>query len=201
MHTLSFFLGFSFYFSSPFISSWLQEPTVRLCVIFLKYADWRRAFIIAWGDVVGELGCDASAEDRAEKMLQALEATCRAMHVGDDANRSDESKAWSENLGHNIAFASSPLSFMSRLGIVRKCDKGPLRLGAEGAKFRRRLCTKRERPRVRRLLVKWVHLADAMEGIEAPRTCQDWVKQFGVLQQTMREHRAVLLRHCWGVGG
>ena len=184
---------------SLFLLLHTQEPTLRLIIIHLKYADWRRAFLIAWRGV-GMLGSEAIVDDRAELVLQALEATCRAQHLEGDDNLSDESKAWAKNLGHNIAFASSLLSFMSRLGIVRKCGKGPLRLGAEGAKFRRRLCTKRERPRVRRLLVKWVHLADAMEGIEAPRTCQDWVKQFGVLQKTMRKHRAVLLRHCWGVG-
>ena len=147
---------------------------------------------------MGELGCDASAEDRAEKVLQALEATCHAMCLGDDEEHSDRSKAWADNLGHNIAFVSSPLSFLARLGIVRKCAKGPLRIGSEHAKFRRRLCTKRERPRVRRLLVKWVLLADAIGCTEAPKTCQDWVKQFGNLQQKMREHRAVLLRR-WGV--
>ena len=204
--SLSFSLSFSlflflsrFLFLSlpPLISPWLQEPTLRLCVIFLKYADWRRAFIVAWKDV-GELGCDASAEDRAGKVLQALEATCRAMHLGDDENRSDESKAWADNLGHHIAYVSSPLSFLARLGVVRKCDKGPLRLGSESAKFRRRLCAKSERLRVRRLLVKWVHLADAIGCVEAPKTCQDWVEQFGNLQQTMREHRAALLRR-WGV--
>ena len=143
---------------------------------------------------MGELGCDASAEDRAEKVLQALEATCHAMCLGDDEEHSDRSKAWADNLGHNIAFVSSPLSFLARLGVVRKCAKGPLRIGSEHAKFRRRLCTKRERPRVRRLLVKWVLLADAIGCTEAPKTCQDWVKQFDNLQQKMREHRAVLLR-------
>ena len=97
-----------------------QEPTLRLIIIHLKYADWRRAFLIAWRGV-GMLGSEASVDDRAELVLQALEATCRAQHLEGDDNLSDQSKAWEENMGHNIAYVSSPLSLLGRLGVVKKC--------------------------------------------------------------------------------
>ena len=106
-----------------------QEPTLRLIIIQLKYADWRRAFLIAWRGV-GMLGSEATVDDRAELVLQALEATCRAQHLEGDDNLSDQSKAWVENLGHNIAYVSSPLSLLGRLGVVKKCPrsrKGALR--------------------------------------------------------------------------
>ena len=82
----------------------IQEPTLRLIIIHLKYADWRRAFLIAWRvasgcwDGVGMLR-EATVDDRAELVLQALEATCRAQHLEGDDNLSDQSKAWAENLG------------------------------------------------------------------------------------------------------
>ena len=174
-----------------------QEPTLRLIIIHLKYADWRRAFLIAWRGV-GMLGSEATVDDRAELVLQALEATCRAQHLEGDDNHSDQSKAWAENLGHNIAYVSSPLSLLGRLGVVKKCppeQKGALRLGAQqNINFLRRLCSAKERPHVRRLLVQWVRLADAIGVVQAPRTCRSWVEQFQNLQQTMRVHRAALLR-------
>ena len=117
----------------------IQEPTLRLIIIHLKYADWRRAFLIAWRvasgcwDGVGMLR-EATVDDRAELVLQALEATCRAQHLEGDDKPSDESKAWADNLGHDIAYVSSPLSFLGRLGVVQKCppeQKGALRLGME----------------------------------------------------------------------
>ena len=176
-----------------------QEPTLRLIIIHLKYADWRRAFLIAWRGV-GMLGSEATVDDRAELVLQALEATCRAQHLEGDDNLSDESKAWAENLGHNIAYVSSPLSLLGRLGVVKKCPrsrKGALRLGAEqdiSFLTMRRLCSAKERPHVRRLLVQWVRLADAMGVVQAPRACRSWADQLQNLQQRMRVHRAVLLR-------
>ena len=176
-----------------------QEPTLRLIIIHLKYADWRRAFLIAWRGV-GMLGSEATVDDRAELVLQALEATCRAQHLEGDDNLSDQSKAWAENLGHNIAYVSSPLSLLGRLGVVKKCPrsrKGALRLGAEqNINFltMRRLCSAKERPHVRRLLVQWVRLADAIGVVQAPRTCRSWAEQFQNLQQKMRVHRAALLR-------
>ena len=47
---------------------------------------------------------------------------------------------------------------------------------------------------MRRLLVQWVRLADAIGVVQAPRTCRSWVEQFQNLQQKMRVHRAALLR-------
>ena len=144
------------------------------------------------------LGSEATVDDRAELVLQALEATCRAQHLKGDADLSDESKAWAENLGHNIAFVSSPLSLLGRLGVVKKCpwgSQGALRIGAHrNANFLRRLCSPKERLYVRRRLVQWVCLADAIGVVEAPRTCRSWVEQFQKLQQKMRVHRAALLR-------
>ena len=172
----------------------IQEPTLRLIIIHLKYADWRRAFLIAWRGV-GMLGSEATVDDRAELVLQALEATCRAQHLEGDDNLSDQSKAWAENLGHNIAFVSSPLSLLGRLGVVKKCapnTEGALRLGADSQL--RRLCSRWERPQVRKLLVQWVRLADAIGVVQAPRTCRSWVEQVQNLQQKMRVHRAALLR-------
>ena len=163
-------------------------------IILLKYADWRREFGIAWSGI-GMLGGEATVDDRAELVLQALEATCRALHLPGDCTHSDHSKAWAENLGHNIAYASSPLSVLGRLGVVKKCDpntEGALRLGADSQL--RRLCSRWESPQVRRLLVQWVRLADAIGVVQAPRTCRSWVEQFQNLQQKMRVHRAVLLR-------
>ena len=179
-----------------------QEPTLRLIIIHLKYADWRRAFLIAWRlwRDVGMLGSEALAtvDDRAELVLQALEATCRSQHLEGDDNLSDESKAWADNLGHNIAYVSSPLSLLWRLGVVKKCppeQKGALRLGPQkNMNFLRRLCSAKERPHVRRLLVQWVRLADAIGVVQAPRTCRSWAEQFQNLQQKMRVHRAALLR-------
>ena len=146
------------------------------------------------------LGSEATVDDRAELVLQALEATCRAQHLEGDDNLSDQSKAWAENLGHNIAYVSSPLSLLGRLGVVKKCPrsrKGALRLGAEqniNFSTMRRLCSAKERPHVRRLLVQWVRLADAIGVVQAPRTCRSWAEQFQNLQQKMRVHRAALLR-------
>ena len=177
-----------------------QEPTLRLIIIHLKYADWRRAFLIAWRlwRGVGMLGSEATVDDRAALVLQALEATCRAQHLEGDDNLSDESKAWADNLGHNIAYVSSPLSLLGRLGVVKKCppeQKGALRLGPQkNMNFLRRLCSAKERPHVRRRLVKWVRLADAIGVVQAPRTCRSWAEQFQNLQQKMRVHRAALLR-------
>ena len=180
---------------------------MRLIIILLKYADWRRAFLNAWRGVrVGMLGSSEamsdlakSVDDRAELVLQALEAMCRAQHRESDDDLSDYSKAWAENLGHNVAYVGSPLAFLGRLGVVKKCPrsrKGALRLGAEqNANFLRRLCTAKERPHVRRLLVQWVRLADAIGVVQAPRTCRSWAKQCLNLEQKMRVHRAVLLRH------
>ena len=186
-----------FRFLYPSLLLHTQEPTLRLIIIHLKYADWRRAFLIAWRGV-GMLGSEATVDDRAELVLQALEATCRAQHLEGDDNLSDESKAWAENLGHNIAYVSSPLSLLGRLGVVKKCPrsrKGALRLGTEqNTNFLRRLCSAKERPHVRRLLVQWVRLADAIGVVQAPRTCRSWAKQFQNLQQKMRVHRAALLR-------
>ena len=174
-----------------------QEPTLRLIIIHLKYADWRRAFLIAWRGV-GMLNSEAIVDDRAELVLQALEATCRAQHLEGDDNLSDQSKAWAENLGHNIAYVSSPLSLLGRLGVVKKCPRSrkcALRLGTEQhTNFLRRLCSAKERPHVRRLLVQWVRLADAIGVVQAPRTCRSWAEQFQNLQQKMRVHRAALLR-------
>ena len=166
-------------------------------IVLLKYADWRREFGIAWRGI-GMLGGEATVDDRAELVLQALEATCRALHLPGECTHSDHSKAWAENLGHNIAFVSSPLSLLGRLGVVKKCSrrtKGALRLGMDqNVNFLRRLCSAKERPHVRRLLVQWVRLADAIGVVQAPRTCRSWVEQFQNLQQKMRVHRAVLLR-------
>ena len=140
----------------------------------------------------------ATVDDRAELVLQALEATCRSQHLEGDDNLSDESKAWADNLGHNIAYVSSPLSLLGRLGVVKKClpeQKGALRLGPQkNMNFLRRLCSVKERPHVRRRLVKWVRLADAIGVVQAPRTCRSWAEQFQNLQQKMRVHRAALLR-------
>ena len=211
--SLSRFLSLSLYISLPlsrsislalfrflYLSLLLhtQEPTLRLIIIHLKYADWRRAFLTAWRGV-GMLVSEAAVDDRAELVLQALEATCRAQHLEGDDNLSDESKAWAENLGHNIAYVSSPLSLLGRLGVVKKCPrsrKGALRLGAQhnSKPFLRRLCSAKERPHVCRLLVQWVRLADAIGVVQAPRTCRSWAKQFQNLQQKMRVHRAALLR-------
>ena len=47
---------------------------------------------------------------------------------------------------------------------------------------------------MRRRLVKWVRLADAIGVVQAPRTCRSWAEQFQNLQQKMRVHRAALLR-------
>ena len=147
---------------------------------------------------VGMLNREAIVDDRAELVLQALEATCRAQHLEGDDNLSDQSKAWAENLGHNIAYVSSPLSLLGRLGVVKKCPrsrKGALRLGTgQNTNFLRRLCSAKERPHVRRLLLQWVRLADAIGVVQAPRTCRSWAEQFQNLQQKMRVHRAVLLR-------
>ena len=108
--------------------------------------------------------------------MQALAAMCCAQHLEGDDNLSDQSKAWAETLGHNIAYVSSPLSLLGRLGVVKKCPrsrKGALRLGAEqNANFLRRLCSAKERPHVCRLLVQWVRLADAFGVVQAPRTCR-----------------------------
>ena len=178
--------------------SLLQEPALRLCVMHLKYADWRQAFTSAWKGV-GKLGREGNVESRAEKLLQAFEATCHAMHIddGDSDGCMDLSKAWADNLGHNIAFVSSPLSLLARLGIVRKCPlnaRGALRLGTQAdATFLRRLCSKRARPRVLSLLVRWVNFADALGDVVAPRTCRDWVEQFDNVQMKMRQHRPCLL--------
>ena len=140
----------------------------------------------------------ATVDDRAELVLQALEATCRSQHLEGDDNLSDESKAWAENLGHNIAYVGSSLSLLARLGVVKKCPpdtKDALRLGAQQkTNFSRRLCSAKERPHVRRLLVQWVRLADAIGVVQAPRTCRSWAEQFQNLQQKMRVHRAALLR-------
>ena len=141
------------------------------------------------------LGGEATVDDRAELVLQALEMTCRALHLPGECTHSDHSKAWAENLGHSIAYASSPLSVLGRLGVVKKCDpntEGALRLGADSQL--RRLCSRWERPQVRRLLVQWVCFVDAIGVVQAPRTCRGWVEQFQNLQQKMRAHRAVLLR-------
>ena len=141
---------------------------------------------------------EATVHDRAELVLQALEATCRAQHLEGDDNPSDQSKAWAESLGHNIAYVSSPLSLLGRLGVVKKCHrkrKGALRLGLDqNVDFLRRLCSAKERQHVRRLLLQWVRLADAIGVVQAPRTCRSWAEQFQNLQQKMRVHRAVLLR-------
>ena len=191
--SLALYLSLSFAVSIFFLLH-TQEPTLRLMIILLKYADWRREFGIAWRDV-GMLGGEATVDDRAELVLQALEATCRALHLPGDCTHSDHSKAWAENLGHSIAYASSPLSVLGRLGVVKKCawnTKQALRLGADSQL--RRLCSRWERPQVRRLLVQWVRLADAIGVVQAPRTCRSWVEQFQNLQQKMRVHRAVLLR-------
>ena len=172
---------------------------MRLIIILLKYADWRRAFLIAWRGV-GMLGSEAIVDDRAELVLQALEATCRAQHLEGDDNLSDQSKAWAENLGHNIAYVSSPLSLLGRLGVVKKCPrsrKGALRLGTEqniNFSTMRRLCSAKERPHVRGRLLQWVRLADAIGVVQAPRACRSWAEQFQNLQQKMRVHRAALLR-------
>ena len=194
--SLALYLSLSFAVSI-FLLLHTQEPTLRLMIVLLKYADWRREFGIAWRDV-GMLGGEATVDDRAELVLQALEATCRAQHLEGDDNLSDQSKAWAENLGHNIAYVSSPLSLLGRLGVVKKCHrkrKGALRLGTDqNVNFLRRLCSAKERPHVRRLLVQWVRLADAIGVVQAPRTCRSWVEQFQNLQQKMRVHRAVLLR-------
>ena len=170
-----------------------------LFVMHLKYADWRRAFLRAWADV-GKLrrGQLEDVDCRADALLQALEATCLAMHTGIGNSPSKEAQAWSENLGHKIAFVSSPLSLLGRLGVVKKCplSKSALCVGVDQqTKFGRRLCSKRERKHVKKSLARWVKFADSVGEVEAPRTCRAWVEQFQSIQDKMRKHKPALLRH------
>lgn len=168
----------------------VQEPTLRLCVIHLKYADWRETFLASWVEV-GVLGCGASCADRADKLLQAMELTCSKMDGVDTAR----GRAWAENLGYQISFVSSPLSMLMRLGVLKKCPlgrRGGMRLGVlRKAKFAR--CCNPNRRRVRKVLLRWVELADAIGEVPAPRSCQDWVQQHHKVMHMMRKHKPALL--------
>ena len=84
-----------------------------------RLADWRHTFMREWRGVgklgrstdTGKLGRSTDTASRASRLLQALEATCRAMH--NDEGGSEQAKAYADNLGHNIAFVSSPLSMLA----------------------------------------------------------------------------------------
>ena len=134
-------------------------------------------------------------KDSKKDLQKALGATCLAM---DSAGGSQRLTAWAENLGHNISFVSSPLSMLARLGVVKKCKssgrQGVLRLGDANAKFARRSCTRGERARVHKSLVRWVRFADASSKlIVAPRTYKEWVDQFHALVKSMSELKPPLL--------
>ena len=133
-------------------------------------------------------------DERARRVHEALDATCVAMHSPGDV--SEEAQAWSDNLGHQIAYVSSPLAMLGRLGVLKKCkvgSRGALALGTQRPlKSARRTCASdKERAVVRATLGGWLRLADAIVEIDAPTTCKGWVDKFESIVGKMAAHQPV----------
>jgi hypothetical protein len=98
----------------------LQEPTLRLVALHLKYLPWKETLIKefrAFGSMV------EGTHARAVRLTTVLQATCRAMH-----DRVEEQLPWIDNLGHRIAYVAGPLAFLSRLGVLERHARGTLNL-------------------------------------------------------------------------
>ena len=89
-------------------SAVVQEPTLRLVSILLKYGPWRDALFRSYKKVKREFGRQG-VQDRAQFILEILEETCRAM----DGIVPD---AWIDNLGHNMSHCSGPVPTLTLLG-------------------------------------------------------------------------------------
>lgn len=175
----------------------VEEPTLRLICIQLKYGPWRDALVICWKrQAAGKqefwrsgVG-DGHSADRARILVMALRDTCQQMQGRDDS-------VWVASLGRNISHVSGPLATMARLGIVKKMRQGSpqrmhagvLKLGASSGTFRRLCSGVVEMASAETKVLRWVRVASGCRAVEAPKTCQEWVAEHGKVDAIFAKHR------------
>lgn len=164
----------------------VQEPTLRVLSVQLKYGPWRDAFVKCWARIAkGEEFRGLGEQGRARILVKALQSMCRQMHGCDDS-------VWNESLGKNISHVNGPLATLSRLGILKKVQqrrsrvRSVLKLGKMGTL--RRLCSGvLEMASAKAKVLRWVKLASECH-VDAPRTCQAWVAEHGKANAIFENH-------------
>ena len=155
----------------------LQEPTLRIVSILLKYGPWRDALLAAFKKIqaarCGRLG-ELDVEARAELILDILIATCEAMGGVIPT-------AWIEHLGHNVSHCAGPVPFLTSLRVLRpagRCGRLGVKKFLFGKQRRwKRVCRgKIERAQALQRIARYVKVADEVGDLQAPKTCQDWVE-------------------------
>ena len=165
----------------------VQEPTLRIVSILLKYGPWQAALLAAFQKILaarcGRLG-ELDVEARAELIFDILVATCEAMGGVIPT-------AWIEHLGHNVSHCAGPVPFLTSLRVLRpagQCGRLGVKKFLFGKQRRwKRVCRgKTERAQALQRIARYVEVADGLGDLQAPKTCQDWVesneKVLGLLQ-------------------
>ena len=194
--------------SAPFfLGLLLEEPTLRLLSMHMKYGPWKVALIDSWKESCGVAMSRRPRRDRAVRLLRVLRSMCSARHASvDDA-------PWVTSVGKNVSHCSGALAMCLALGVIKKIQKKTraklsrarvgrvaesrrpsrltspaiLRLGVRGNLYR--LCSLRESGGAVQKLQSWVALADGLGEIVAPRTCRQWISEYKRLHGIMFQRR------------
>ena len=191
----------------------LEEPTLRLLSMHMKYGPWKVALMDSWKEFCG-VAVSRRPRDRAVRLLRALRRMCSAR------NALVDDKPWVTSVGRNVSHCAGALAVCLTLGVIKKIQKKTraklsrarvgrvaesrrpsrlaslafLRLGVHGTCYR--LCSLRESGGAVQKLQSWVALADGLGEIVAPRTCRQWISEYKRLHGIMFERRPHHIKPC-----
>jgi hypothetical protein len=168
----------------------VEEPTLRLISIMLKYRPWRVKLFSIWQQHhASESGClGVTVCERAKLLLKVLRRLCEEM----DGRR--EVQVWGATLGRGVARAAGPLAFLNRLSVLLTPSQSarPLMLGGGASLAPKRLCRGvRESHKAVQKLTRWVNLADALGAPCGPKTCAEWVDQHKDALQKFKQNQVL----------
>ena len=171
----------------------MEEPTLRLISIMLKYKPWRTRLLRAWKQLASKPKSGRqSVSSRASALLRALCKLCV------DMDRRQDVRVLGANLGRGVARAAGPLALLNRLGVLKNVQDhnksvSTLMLGGGEELRAKRVCQGVwERKDAMGKLRRWVRLADALGDPVAVRTCKEWVQAHQKCLAKFREARVLL---------
>ena len=164
----------------------LQEPTMRIISLLLKYGYWRDALRNAFYAVLeqwpGHRGV-VSLRARAEFCLEVLRKLCVTMS-------GVVSKPWIDNVGYNIGFCSGPVPFLTKTVAVIKSttQANTLRFGL-GYDWKELRTSAADTEKSLKKIERLVTIGDVVAKQPAPRTCQEWIDGFHVVLNVVEGSR------------